>query len=212
MADKSNWFGLRLLVDDTTNNSTHDTQPTIHCAMHHIAQHTIIHNTVSVTQHSAHNTTKDTQNTKTYQSQDLHVGCPIFQLVNSSKERVPKKNVFFMVFCQTPPRAPPPPPGMVFLRIKKFTPFFLKLNLWLPKRILHWVPLKNHFFFVQSQWFTFSNWPFKGAGGPSTQRSATFKAVLIDVDMPKRLQTKCKTSFGGPRMIQYGFWKDKKLF
>ena len=40
-----------------------------------------------------------------------------------------KKNVFFMVFCQTP-LGPPLPPGMVFLRIKKFTPIFLwKLNL-----------------------------------------------------------------------------------
>ena len=44
-----------------------------------------------------------------------------------------------------PPSDPPqPPPGMVFLRIKKFTPiFFWKLNLLLPKRILHLVPLKN---------------------------------------------------------------------
>ena len=56
---------------------------------------------------------------------------------NPIREGVLKKTVFFMVFCQTPPR-------MVFLRIKKFTPiFFWKLNLWLPKRILHLVPLKN---------------------------------------------------------------------
>ena len=30
---------------------------------------------------------------------------------------------------------------------------------------------------------------------------ATFKAVLIAVYMTKALQTKCKTCFGGPRMI-----------
>ena len=29
----------------------------------------------------------------------------------------------------------------------------------------------------------------------------TFKAVLIAVDMPKTMQNKCKTCFGGPRMI-----------
>ena len=34
---------------------------------------------------------------------------------------------------------------------------------------------------------------------------ATFKAVIIAVYMPKTLQTKCKTCFGGPRMILYGF-------
>ena len=46
-----------------------------------------------------------------------------------TKGRVPKKKYVFL---------------MVFLRIKKFTPiFFWKLNLWLPKRILHLVPLKN---------------------------------------------------------------------
>ena len=29
--------------------------------------------------------------------------------------------------------------------------------------------------------------------------------------MPKTLQTKCKTCFGGPRMILYGFWKNTFL-
>ena len=30
---------------------------------------------------------------------------------------------------------------------------------------------------------------------------ATFKAVLIAVDMKNALQSECKTCFGGPRMI-----------
>ena len=47
------------------------------------------------------------------------------------------------------------------------------------------------------------NWQFKGVGGPSKQPySATFKAILIAVDTSKTLQTKCKTCFGGTRMIQ----------
>ena len=41
---------------------------------------------------------------------------------------------------------------------------------------------------------------------------ATFKAVLIAVYMPKTLQTKCKTCFGGPRMILYGLLKKKNTF
>ena len=36
--------------------------------------------------------------------------------------------------------------------------------------------------------------------------SATFKAVLIAVDMTKALQTKCKTCFGGPKMILHALW------
>ena len=44
------------------------------------------------------------------------------------------------------PRTPPPPFVSNFAE-KKLTPiFFWKLNLWLPKRILHLVPLKNLFF------------------------------------------------------------------
>ena len=34
-----------------------------------------------------------------------------------------------------------------------------------------------------------------------------FQSCLNAVDMPKTLQTKCKTCFGGPRMILYGFCK-----
>ena len=36
----------------------------------------------------------------------------------------------------------------------------------------------------------------------------TFKAVLIAVYMTKALQTKCKTCFGGPRMILHALWKN----
>ena len=68
---------IGLTTKNTQNNSTHVTQPTI--PMQHTTQHTTIHNKASVTQRSEHNTTKDTQNTKTYQSKDLHMGCPTFQ-------------------------------------------------------------------------------------------------------------------------------------
>ena len=36
---------------------------------------------------------------------------------------------------------------------------------------------------------------------------ATFKAVLIAVDMTKTLQARCKTCFGGPKMILNALWK-----
>ena len=58
---------------------------------------------------------------------------------------------------------------------KKIKPpiFGGKLNLWLPKQILHLVPLKNLF--------------------------------VLAVDMPKILQTKCKTCFWGPRIMLNSF-------
>ena len=37
------------------------------------------------------------------------------------------------------------------------------------------------------------------------------RALLIPVEMPEVLQTKCKTCFGGPTMILYGFWENKYL-
>ena len=37
---------------------------------------------------------------------------------------------------------------------------------------------------------------------------ASFKAVLIAVYMTNGLQTKCKTCFGGPRMILHALWKN----
>ena len=53
-------------------------------------------------------------------------------------------------------------------------------------------------------------------GGRPSKKSwnATFKAVLIAVDVPKTLLTKCNTCFGGPRMILYmdtwtWFWSDR---
>ena len=35
---------------------------------------------------------------------------------------------------------------------------------------------------------------------------ATFKAVLMAVNMTKELQTKCNTCFGSPRMILQSIW------
>ena len=56
---------------------------------------------------------------------------------------------------------------------------------------------KNHYFF-------FDSGPLFPGFRPLR---ATFKAVLIDVDMTKALQTKCKKCFGGPRMILHLLWQ-----
>ena len=52
--------------------------------------------------------------------------------------------------------------------------------------------------------FPYFYWPsFSQDIGPL----ATFKAVLLAVDMIKAHKTKCKTCFGGPRMILHAHWK-----
>ena len=53
--------------------------------------------------------------------------------------------------------------------------------------------------------FTLEFYPFPLIDHLEEPVDATFKAVIIAVYMPKTLQTKCKTCFGGPRMILYGF-------
>ena len=68
-----------------------------------------------------------------------------FQIKVTIREGCRKKSVKSMDFYQTPPGPPPPQlPGLVFFTKKKINShLFWKLNLWLPKRILHLVPLKN---------------------------------------------------------------------
>ena len=90
----------------------------------------------------------------------------IFWLI-LSKGRVPKKKKRISYgLLPNPPSDPLPPPGMVFLRIKKFTPiFFWKLNLWLPKRILHLVPLKNLFFSTVIMVYFFHQLTIQRGGG-----------------------------------------------
>ena len=55
-----------------------------------------------------------------------------------------------MVFFQTPPRTPPPPPGMVFLWIKKFPPiFFLEIESMIAKTNFTLGSIEKSIFFVQ---------------------------------------------------------------
>ena len=71
------------------------------------------------------------------------------------------------------------------------------------KQILHLVPFQNLIFFFSDIDLLF----------PRIQAlQATFKAVLIAVYMTYGLQTKCKTCFGGTRMILHapGLAKDHK--
>ena len=60
------------------------------------------------------------------------------------REGVRKKTLYFLWSFAKPPLGPPLPPRYGLFTDKKNYPyFFWKLNLWLPKRILHLVPLKN---------------------------------------------------------------------
>ena len=55
-----------------------------------------------------------------------------------------------MVFCQTPPRTPPPSPGMVFLRIKKNYPyFFLEIESMIAKTNFTLGPIEKLIFYVK---------------------------------------------------------------
>ena len=90
--------------------------------------------------------------------------------------------------------------------------FFWKLHLHWLKRILR--RKKISIFFPVKR-------PYPGGvrGGILSPRiwavRATFKAVLMAVDMSGTLQTKCKTCFGCPRMILQAHWKNtfsKKQF
>ena len=85
--------------------------------------------------------------------------------------------------------------GMVFLLEKNWTHFFLKLDPYCVKQILHLVPSKNLFIFC----FFIAYYRRK------LTKTGQFKAILIAVDMSELLQTKCKTCFGGPRLVLNGF-------
>ena len=87
-----------------------------------------------------------------------------------------------------PPRTSPPP-RMVFFSGNQFTLIFLsEIRPLMGETNFMLDPIsKIKFFGLLFYWIRVTQ--------------ATFKAVLMAVYMTKALQTKCKTCFGGPRMI-----------
>ena len=118
-----------------------------------------------------------------------------------------KKKISGKVWSFTKPPSDPPHPTPRFglFSEKKFTPIFFFENciftgwneFYAEKKFQFFLPVKR---------------PYPGGvrGGILSPRiwavRATFKAVLMAVDMSGTLQTKCKTCFGGPRMILQAYW------
>ena len=77
--------------------------------------------------------------------------------------------------------------------------FFGKLNLWLPKQILHLVPLKIFMFCPVIMVYFFHELTIqRGEGSIKEVIKCYFQSCFDSCRyLPKTLQTKCKTCFGG---------------
>ena len=135
-----------------------------------------------------------------YYTAILKCNTSLFYLREGCRKKMREKYGLLPNLPRTPPRV------WSFFPKKNWPPFFCwKFHLQWPKRIL----VKKKF------WPKF--WP-KFSGHRALRIwavRATFKAVLMAVDKTYALQTKCKTCFGGPRMILQAHWKNtfsKKQF
>ena len=92
--------------------------------------------------------------------------------------------------CRLLPNPPRTPPRLgLFSKEKKITHYFLKMNKWCVKQILHLVPSKNLYIcFCYIYQFHL----------PKIGQNLISASAMALAD-----RTKCKTWFGGPRMILY---------
>ena len=134
------------------------------------------------------------------QYDSIFQGANIIQIFLGKGAR--KKNPEKIGFFPKPP-PDPPPPSLAFFQKKNLPPFFLlKIASLMAETNFTLGPTsKTNKFHLLFLVIVGQNSQHKRA------KSDTFKVVFKARYIFKQLQTKCKTCFGGPRMILHAHWK-----